>query len=107
MDIIIRSGKAVEPKVGATAIPLGVEYEELQRRIQKNIEKEKVERQDLRNSNKQLLDNVEDLKEKEKPKTTFLLVPGMMIPSENTSSDWKPYPTSEVPYQNSERWINR
>jgi hypothetical protein len=104
-NIIIRNGKAVEPKLGATAMPLGVEYEELQRRVQKD---DKVERQDYRNEKKTCLDRIDNGSEDNKNSgTTILLAPGMMIPYENTSSDWKPYPQSDLPSQNSERWINR
>jgi hypothetical protein len=105
MNIIIKQGKAVVAE-SSTALPLGVEYEELSRNLQQNTKKKYENLEDLRdNAKKFSLDMIND----EKTSTTFLLIPGsMFVNYENSQSDSKPYPQSgEVPFSSSNVWIGR
>jgi hypothetical protein len=107
MNIIIRKGKAVKSSNDLTAIPLGVEYEELSRNLndKDNVVKND-DREDLRKNKKFSLDMIPN----EKSNTTFLLIPGsQLVNYENSQSDSLPYPQSnnEVPFSSSNVWIGR
>ncbi len=91
--IIIRSGKAVVAKDSPTALPIGVEFEQLVRNMENHVE-QKYDITDLRNKKKYPLEMIEKDNVIEKiDKSTFILVPGMAIEYENSQSSTPPYPT--------------
>lgn len=92
----MKKGKAVESVEASTAIPLGIEYEQLS----KNVE-DKFKIKDMRNSKKFPLDLIEN--NSGSKNTTTLLMPGMLINYETNM--FHPYPQSEVPYVDGTSWI--
>ena len=101
----MKQGKAVEANENSTALPLGVEYEELSRNLLNNVEKKYENREDLRdNAKKFSVDMIND----DKPSTSFLLIPGSaLVNYEDSNHSTAPRPVVDGPWRSSDCWIGK
>lgn len=85
-DIIIRSGKFEEVASSSSSLPLGIEYEEIQRKLKEHTYKKYNLPIDKRT-----------------PPKNVILSPKQMI--EYETNMFSVYPQDNIPYQESGAWI--